>query len=484
MQKSTTESTQENLNKNEQENLPLREKLVWLLNQHRPAFNQERVYWRVIALVFAELFAFGRHTVTQLLLTLGIVDDDWSGWYRLFSRGRFNEEAVNEVLTRIAMEQTEDVEPFVIGVDGFQVPRKSKTMPGTGWLPCLNTAPFKQGIERAQRYVEGSWLTPMVNGFSRAIPIRCIPAFPPKAEASDAPSRKEWEAGLQIMDWVRRQLDRCGRAHQGLLVVADASFDTLQTWLELPERTWLLVRTKRNRALYYLPKQRKMRGRPRDYGYKARPPHAWLKKRRLLKRFKVTIRNRERTMRYRVCGPFIRDGAPKVPLFLIIVGGQARPKGSRRQRYAPCYYLVSAVQDAQGRWRLPLTIDQLLPWLWQRWELEVAHRNMKSILGLGEKQCWNSSSTYVSVQWSAWVYGLLNMAGHLAWGLNSPKQPPGRWRKTAHRWSFNTLLRGFRAELWQTAEFQASCVRSLGNWPKKESLVAHMHNAILASARA
>ena len=114
-------------------------------------------------------------------------------------------------------------------------------MPGTGWLPCLNTAPFKQGIERAQRYVEGSWLTPLVNGFSRAIPIRCLPAFPPKAVASDAASCKEWEAGLKIIDWTRKLLDRCARAHQGLLVIADASFDTLQMWLELPERTWLLV---------------------------------------------------------------------------------------------------------------------------------------------------------------------------------------------------------------------------------------------------
>ena len=127
---------------------------------------------------------------------------------------------------------------------------------------------------------------------------------------------------------------------------------------------------------------------------------------------------------------------------------------------------------------------QLLPWLWQRWELEAAHRNMKSILGLGEKQCWNASSTFVSVQWYAWVYGLLNMAGHLTWGLNCEHQPPGRWRKKAHRWSFNTLLRGFRSELWQTTEFQASCARTLGNWPKKEELLAHMHNSILGSARA
>jgi hypothetical protein len=68
--------------------------LFALLDKHRGAVRQERSYWRVVGLVLGELFNFGRHTVTQGLMALGLTDEDWSGWYRLFSRGRYAESRV------------------------------------------------------------------------------------------------------------------------------------------------------------------------------------------------------------------------------------------------------------------------------------------------------------------------------------------------------------------------------------------------------
>lgn len=49
----------------------LLEKLLELLAVHRCAFGQERPYRRAMALVFGEVFAFARHTLTQVLLRLG-----------------------------------------------------------------------------------------------------------------------------------------------------------------------------------------------------------------------------------------------------------------------------------------------------------------------------------------------------------------------------------------------------------------------------
>ena len=42
-------------------------------------------------------------------------------------------------------------------------------------------------------------------------------------------------------------------------------------------------------------------------------------------RQEVLVRGTLRRMRYRVEGPFVRDGLPDVPLFLIVVGGGQRP---------------------------------------------------------------------------------------------------------------------------------------------------------------
>ncbi|MCP5190572.1 MAG: transposase [Pseudomonadales bacterium] len=137
--------------------------LMHLISRCESAYGQKRVFNRVLALVMAELFAFGRHTITQLLLTLGIIDEDWSAWYRLFSHERFDEEQTSAVMLGEMLAEVEENDPFVVGADGFHVPRCSQAMPGTGWMKGLNTAKFKPGIQRGQRFVEGSWLTPIVS---------------------------------------------------------------------------------------------------------------------------------------------------------------------------------------------------------------------------------------------------------------------------------------------------------------------------------
>ena len=125
-------------------------------------------------------------------------------------------------------------------------------MPGTSWLKAPRTPVFKAAIHRAQRFVHGSWLTLMEAGYSRAIPLRFLPAFPLKAKPADVPPRREWEAGLAFLHWVRQGLDKAGREKQLLLNLTDGSFDVLDFWRDLPEWTVLAVRTARNRRLYLL----------------------------------------------------------------------------------------------------------------------------------------------------------------------------------------------------------------------------------------
>ncbi len=185
------------------------------------------------------------------------------------------------------------------------------------------------------------------------------------------------------------------------------------------------------------------------------------------------MRGREREMRYRVEGPFLREGLVDRPLFLIVVRGMDRKVNGRRVKRDPAFYLVSAVQ-VRDRWVLPLPEEDLLAWAWQRWELEVAHREMKSGFGLGEKQCWNRRSAVISVQWSAWVYALLLLAGYRTWGLQKGPTPPARWWQGSGRWSFNTLWRAYRAALWGTGDFLAVCSLTTDNWHKKEAWVASL----------
>ena len=460
-----------------------------LVQAHRSAFKQERPFWRAVGMVLGEVFNFGRHTVTQGLLTLGMTQEDWSGWYRLFSRERFEEEQLSNCLLEETLKHVQEAAPYCVALDSTVIHRSSLKLPGTSWLRDSRFSAFRPGIHRGQRFVHGAWLTPLEEGYSRAIPLRFLPAFPPKAVASSVPARTEWETGGLFLAWLRGRMDQAGRKQQKILVLADGGFDVLELWRRVPENVILVTRTARNRCLYYLPKAQAAcgPGRPATYGERAPQPSAWLHAG--LRKWPcqtVEVRGKTLSMRYQLLGPFVRDGLPERPLFLIVVKGMHRLVGKKKQHYkhrGPSFYLVSAVPTAQGGWQLPLSISTLLAWLWQRWEIEVAHREMKTGLGLGEKQCWNKRSAILSVQWTAWVYAILLLTGYRTWGLCSGPPTPARWWPGAKRWSLTTLWRSYRSALWNLSEFRTLCTTTPTDWWKIQDWFPALHNSLSAASR-
>jgi hypothetical protein len=85
-----------------------------------------------------------------------------------------------------------------------------------------------------------------------------------------------------------------------------------------------------------------------------------------------------------------------VLLFLIVVRGQQYTRFGKTKRREPVFYSVNAMQ-VHGTWQLPLPVPTLLTWAWQRWELEVVHREAKTGFGLGDKQCFQPHAAVLSV---------------------------------------------------------------------------------------
>ena len=461
------------------QNHDLIKNLLHLLAAHRPVFGQQRVYERAVALVFAEVFAFARHTITQLLLTLGLTEQDWSAWYRLFSGGRFDAARASEVLFAETLQHVGPDEVYVVAGDATQTPRSSRKLEGAGWLRNLRTPPFMVGIHAAQRWFNGSWLLPAEEGYSRALPLRWLPAFTEKSKPTAHAPCKEWQGALAFLTWLRQQLVAAGRGSQRLLMVGDGHYDNLELWKKLPDEVILLARSAKNRALYHRPGPQQGRGRRRKYGERASTPQQVWRERRGWRKLTIQVRGKPRRLQVKVRGPFLRKGAPHRPLFLIVVRG----KSNRRTRRQPLPFLVNAVQDANGDWVLPLPLETLLFWAWQRWEIEVCHRELKSNFGLGDKQCWNPTAAVASVQWSAWVYALLLLAGYRTWGLCAGPPVPTRWWRGSGRWSLNTLWRAYRATLWSAHEFRPLYALTTGDWGEKEALLRALRNAVFAAAR-
>jgi hypothetical protein len=442
-----------------------------LLALHEAIFGQERVFVRAVLLLISELFAFSGHRVTDLLRTVGLVGEDWSAWYRVFEKpGRFVEEQAGAVLLRESLRQVGVDEPYVVGVDTTQVWRDSQKMEGSSWLKCGRTPPWKVGIHRAQRFLNGSWLTPLSAGFCRAIPLRFLPAFPDKAVLKEHVACKEQQAGVHFVQWIRLQLNAYGRERQQVLCLADGAYDKPDFWRELPTTVTALVRTAKNRALCYFPAPYAGKGRRRTYGDKAPAPQDYNQLRTGWQTASLTVRGRSRRTVYRLEGPFLRRGMPTVPVFLIVVRGQHYTRYGKTRQRDPNFYLVNALRH-DDQWTLPLPVLTLLTWAWQRWELEVVHREVKSLFGLGDKQCFQPHAAVLSVQWSAWCYALLTLAAFRTFGLPTPPTPTTAWYPHPKRWTFSTLLDTIRADLWSHPIFSQFLSPSPKSWLKLEPLL-------------
>ena len=180
---------------------------LWrLLSAHRPAVGQERVFDRLRGLVVGQLRTVGRRTVTQALLSLGLVESDPRACYRLLGRGRVGYTALTRCYPQQTLADIRAAGPSVVVVDGVQTHRTSRRMPGTAWLKCPRNPPWKPGSPRAWFFVPLAALLPRWAGYSRALPLRLDPAFPPKAVPGAAVPCTEAQAGLTQLRWVRDEL--------------------------------------------------------------------------------------------------------------------------------------------------------------------------------------------------------------------------------------------------------------------------------------
>ena len=141
-------------------------------------------------------------------------------------------------------------------------------------------------------------------------------------------------------------------------------------------------------------------------------------------------------------------GAGQIPLRLFVVA----PTPYRKRKSSKLYYRQPAYLLTTD---LKHSAPQLLQIYFDRWQIEVNHRDEKETLGVGQAQLWNIDAVPKQPVLVVAAYSALLLASLQAFGTErgAAYQALPRWRRKAHRPSCLDLVTLLRKEMVDHPEF-------------------------------
>lgn len=388
----------------------------------RRVFPQQRTFERAVRQALGSLVCLGRRCLTRIIWTNGGQHRSWSAEYFLHSRCRWEPQQLFQPILKSALEFC----PQRLAVLGL-------------------------------RFLQASLLVPLYRNApagTRALPIRFQEVSRvkrPGKRASDAEKRQYTEAVkrknlsrsfVDMSQQLRQELDRAGGRKKILVLAADGSFCNRTCFAEIPERSVLLTRARKDAKLCL----RAAAGSRRFYdAAKFTPEQVRQDDGRPWKTTKIFSGGKRRKIRYKeVSAVYWQHGAGKRPLRLLVVAPTPYRKSQSKKLYYrnPAYLLTSDLRSSA---------KQLLQIYFDRWQIEVNHREEKDRLGVGQAQLWNVTSVPKQPVLAVAAYSALLLASIRAFGAQrgSAYAELPRWRRHARRPSCLDLLALLRKEMAQ-----------------------------------
>lgn len=398
---------------------------------------------RLSRLALGLLECTGRHTITGMLSASGRDQHDWSADYRVFSRGRFKVSDYFGLLQDRLVKRLPAKERVVTALDDTKLHKTGTKIPGVSYQRDPMSPPFHANFIRAQRFAQLSMVTlldvdqPTV---ARCIPVdfRHVPAAVRPSSKASAQELTEYKlrqkeqnlsvAGVKIIREFRIGLDSRGAADRHLVTCVDGSYTNQTVLKNLPERTTLIGRIRKDAKFFSLPATQPTRGRPRIYGDRLPTPEQirqddsvpWQKVR-------VWASNKFHDCEFKSMAPvFWKKSGVAQPLLLIII----RPLGYRltsqsRLLYRQPAYLICTDPD--------MPLENVIQDYFRRWDIEVNHRDEKQLIGVGQAQVRAPKSVELVPAFAVATYSMLLLASAECRGFatTEPVFQVPKWRRKA-----------------------------------------------------
>jgi hypothetical protein len=431
-----------------------------LFGQADKAFKRKKTAKRAMELAHGLLNCMGRRTVTGMITANGQQFKDWTAAYRLFQGSRMNvDELFSTVRRGLLNGCLADGRPVYAHMDDTNTRKRGKKIAGTSWMRDPLGPPFHTNFIWGQRFIQLSIALPEQPGAfrSRSIPVdfHHCPAVKKPAKTEGAPAWTEYrekqkkaklsKVGSDRIVSLRQNLDMEGAETRPLIISVDGSYTNETVIKNLPKRTTLIGRTRKDSCLHLLPDTNlKGVGRNRVYGEQVPTPEqirqsedypwigadAWAAGKKHTFDIKVV-----KDLRWR------KAGDKNLQLVIIRPLGYRLTKKSKMLYRQPAY-LICTDPD--------LNIEELLQaYLW-RWEIEVNFRDEKTLLGCGQAQVRKTVPVEKVPAFTVAVYAMLLLAAHKQSAQTVKDLPRPKWykRKPNSRESTSDMINKFRAQIW------------------------------------
>jgi len=410
----------------------------------------------------AHLLCPGRHTVTSLITTFGKQFQDWTADYSLYSHDRIKPEVLFRQVRKEVEALSPPSPPLCVAIDDTILRKTGKTIPGTAYRKDPLGPAFNINLVWAQRVLQLSAALVCENNEVRMVPIAFEDASTPRKPRKSAPS-KEIEAYREVMKQRnlntvavaaldQLQKDRAGECNgvaSALHALVDGSFTNKKVLRHLPENTVVIGRIRKDARLNEKPGEQAARGRKLIYGGNLPTPEQIRKDDDIPW---TTVRARAagnwHEFEVKTLAPVRWRAAGEKDLRLVVIRpvGYRLRKGGKFLYRQPAYLICTDVN---------LSLEDILQeYIW-RWDIEVNHRDEKTILGVGQAQVRNENSVTSIPATAVSAYAMLHLAAIKAYGKNGKPGviPEALWRDShkKQRASTQDLINELRRELWAMA---------------------------------
>ena len=422
-------------------------------------FPQKRTALRARRQGIGALVCLGRRTLTRIIWANGGERRNWSSEYFLHSRVHWEPQGLFAPILEGALGLCPG--PLVgVALDDTKRHKTGRCIHQAFYQRDPLSPPFHTNLILGLRFLQASLLVPLhkrAQASGRALPIR-FEESPRVKRPRKSASHEQWKQYRQrckeqnlsthfvtMMGQLRQALDDAGGARKTLVLATDGSFCNRTVFCAPRDRTEIIARGRKDAKLC----KHAPAGSRRFYDINKFTPEeirrddaiAW-------RTTKIFYGGQRRIVRYKEIDPvYWQGGARKQPLRIIVVAPTPyrKRKSGKLDYHNPAYLFTTDLVD---------NAKTLLQIYFDRWQIEVNHREEKDTLGVGQAQLWNPTSVPRQPVLVVAAYSALLLAALLAYGPQRGNEYPQlpKWRRNANRPSCLDLITLLRKEMDEQPE--------------------------------